>query len=118
MRHSATPAVPSAGRRSRARWSRAGHVAEYERGVRPLGSATIGPAFVPRSGLAAGGRDRHHSSRRRPGVAGASRPHRDRRADPGALAIAGLDALEVYHSDHDAAAIERYHRMASTSSVC
>ena len=30
-----------------------------------------------------------------------------------ALAIAGLDALEVYHSDHDEAAVQRYHRMAS-----
>jgi predicted metal-dependent phosphoesterase TrpH len=30
-----------------------------------------------------------------------------------ALAAAGLDALEVYHSDHDAAAIDRYHRVAS-----
>jgi predicted metal-dependent phosphoesterase TrpH len=30
-----------------------------------------------------------------------------------ALALAGLDALEVYHSDHDEAAVQRYHRMAS-----
>ena len=30
-----------------------------------------------------------------------------------ALGLSGLDALEVYHSDHDDAAIERYQRMAS-----
>jgi predicted metal-dependent phosphoesterase TrpH len=29
------------------------------------------------------------------------------------LAAAGLDALEVYHSDHDEAAVERYHQLAS-----
>jgi len=29
-----------------------------------------------------------------------------------ALRDAGLDAIEAYHSDHDAAAVDRYHRMA------
>jgi predicted metal-dependent phosphoesterase TrpH len=48
------------------------------------------------------------------GVASLAHPGRsriDERIE--ALAVAGLDALEVYHSDHDAAAVERYHRMAS-----
>ena len=30
-----------------------------------------------------------------------------------ALSLAGLDAIEVYHSDHDKETVERYHRMAS-----
>jgi predicted metal-dependent phosphoesterase TrpH len=48
------------------------------------------------------------------GVASLAHPGRTRiDARIKALAVAGLDALEVYHSDHDALAVQRYERMAS-----
>jgi predicted metal-dependent phosphoesterase TrpH len=90
---------------------RAGHVADTKEAFdRFLNSA--GPAFVSRPGSppdvvigivhGAGG------------VASLAHPGRtriDSRIE--ALAIAGLDALEVYHSDHDASDVQRYGRMAS-----
>jgi predicted metal-dependent phosphoesterase TrpH len=90
---------------------RAGHVADSREAFdRYLGSG--GPAFVSRPGsppeVVIG------IIQRAGGLASLAHPGRtriDSRIAP--LATAGLDALEVYHSDHDADAIERYHRMAS-----
>jgi predicted metal-dependent phosphoesterase TrpH len=89
----------------------AGHVADTKEAFdRFLGSA--GPAFVSRPGsppeVVIG------IIHRAGGVASLAHPGRtriDSRIKP--LAIAGLDALEVYHSDHDEAAIQRYRRLAS-----
>jgi predicted metal-dependent phosphoesterase TrpH len=90
---------------------RAGHVADSREAFdRYLASG--GPAFVSRPGsppeVVIG------IIQRAGGIASLAHPGRtriDSRIE--ALATAGLDALEVYHSDHDADAIERYHRMAS-----
>jgi len=90
---------------------RAGHVADTREAFeRFLGSD--GPAFVSRPGsppeVVIG------IIHRAGGIASLAHPGRtkiDSRIKP--LALAGLDALEVYHSDHDTGAIERYHRMAS-----
>jgi 3',5'-nucleoside bisphosphate phosphatase len=90
---------------------RAGHVADTREAFERFLS-NDGPAFVSRPG----------SSpevvisliHRAGGVASLAHPGRtriDSRIKP--LSLAGLDAIEVYHSDHDQAAIERYHRMAS-----
>jgi predicted metal-dependent phosphoesterase TrpH len=90
---------------------RAGHVADTREAFDRFLS-NDGPAFVSRPG----------SSpevvisliHRAGGVASLAHPGRtriDSRIKP--LSLAGLDAIEVYHSDHDQAAIERYHRMAS-----
>ena len=90
---------------------RAGHVADTKEAFdRFLGAGR--PAFVSRQGSpteivigiihGAGG------------IASLAHPGRtrlDSRIE--ALALSGLDAIEVYHSDHDDAAIERYRRMAS-----
>jgi predicted metal-dependent phosphoesterase TrpH len=90
---------------------RAGHVADTrEAFVRFLGND--GPAFVSRRGsppdVVVG------IIQRAGGVASLAHPGRTRiDARIEALAAAGLDALEVYHSDHDAVAIARYERMAS-----
>jgi 3',5'-nucleoside bisphosphate phosphatase len=90
---------------------RAGHVADVKEAFnRFLGSD--GPAFVSRPGsppeVVIG------IIHRAGGLASLAHPGRTRiDARIKALALAGLDALEVYHSDHDAAAIERYHRTAS-----
>jgi len=89
----------------------AGHVADTREAFdRFLGSG--GPAFVSRPGsppdVVIG------IIHRAGGIASLAHPGRtriDERIKP--LAIAGLDALEVYHSDHDEPAIERYHRLAS-----
>jgi 3',5'-nucleoside bisphosphate phosphatase len=89
----------------------AGHVADTKEAFdRFLGSD--GPAFVSRPGsppeVVIG------IIHRAGGVASLAHPGRtriDSRIKP--LAIAGLDALEVYHSDHDEAAIQRYRRLAS-----
>lgn len=89
----------------------AGHVANTKEAFDRF-LANDGPAFVSRPG----------SSpdvvigiiHRAGGVASLAHPGRtriDSRIQP--LAIAGLDALEVYHSDHDEDAIQRYHRLAS-----
>lgn len=90
---------------------RAGHVADTKEAFDRFLS-NDGPAFVSRPG----------SSpevvisliQRAGGLASLAHPGRtkiDSRIK--ALSLAGLDAIEVYHSDHDQAAIERYHRMAS-----
>jgi predicted metal-dependent phosphoesterase TrpH len=89
----------------------AGHVADTKEAFdRFLGND--GPAFVGRPGsppdVVIG------IIHRAGGVASLAHPGRtriDARIKP--LAIAGLDALEVYHSDHDEANIQRYHRLAS-----
>jgi 3',5'-nucleoside bisphosphate phosphatase len=89
----------------------AGHVADTKEAFdRFLGSA--GPAFVSRPGsppeVVIG------IIHRAGGVASLAHPGRtriDSRIKP--LAIAGLDAVEVYHSDHDEVAIQRYRRLAS-----
>jgi predicted metal-dependent phosphoesterase TrpH len=90
---------------------RAGHVADAKEAFDRFLRAG-GPAFVSRPGsppevvIAI--------IHRAGGVASLAHPGRTRiDARIKALAVAGLDALEVYHSDHDAAAVERYHRMAS-----
>jgi predicted metal-dependent phosphoesterase TrpH len=89
----------------------AGHVADTKEAFdRFLGNG--GPAYVGRPGsppeVVIG------IIHRAGGVASLAHPSRtriDMRIE--ALAIAGLDALEVYHSDHDEAAVHRYHNMAS-----
>jgi predicted metal-dependent phosphoesterase TrpH len=70
------------------------------------------PAFVPRSGSSP--EDVVTIIQRAGGLASLAHPARtsiDARIP--ALRDAGLDALEVYHSDHDEAAIGFYRRMAS-----
>jgi predicted metal-dependent phosphoesterase TrpH len=90
---------------------RAGHVADTREAFdRFLGND--GPAFVSRPGsppeVVIG------IIHRAGGVASLAHPGRTRiDSRIKALSLAGLDALEVYHSDHDQAAIERYHHMAS-----
>jgi 3',5'-nucleoside bisphosphate phosphatase len=88
-----------------------GHVVDTKEAFdRFLGSD--GPAFVSRPGSppeAVIG-----IIHRAGGVASLAHPGRtriDARIKP--LAIAGLDALEVYHSDHDEVVVQRYHRLAS-----
>jgi 3',5'-nucleoside bisphosphate phosphatase len=69
------------------------------------------PAFVPRSGPSP--ETVIETIHRAGGLASLAHPGRtqiDTRIP--ALHDAGLDALEAYHSDHDAAAVARYHRMA------
>ena len=74
--------------------------------------ANGGPAFVTRPGsspeVVTG------IIHRVGGLASLAHPGRTRidARIPG-LAAAGLDALEVYHSDHDEAAVERYRQLAS-----
>lgn len=90
---------------------RAGHVADSREAFdRFLGHG--GPAFVSRPGsppeVVIG------IIHRAGGVASLAHPGRtriDSRIE--ALTAAGLDALEVYHSDHDGSAIDHYRRMAS-----
>jgi predicted metal-dependent phosphoesterase TrpH len=90
----------------------AGHVADTKEAFdRFLRSG--GPAFVSRPGsppeVVIG------IIHRAGGVASLAHPGRTRiDSRIAALAAAGLDALEVYHSDHDAAAIERYRGVART----
>jgi hypothetical protein len=90
---------------------RAGHVSDTKDAFDRF-LANDGPAFVSRPGSApdvvvgliqgAGG------------VASLAHPGRTRiDARIPALAAAGLDALEVYHSDHDADTVARYHEVAS-----
>jgi len=90
---------------------RAGHVADTKEAFdRFLGSD--GPAFVSRPGsppeVVIG------VVHRAGGIASLAHPGRTRiDTRIKALSLAGLDALEVYHSDHDKNTIERYHRVAS-----
>jgi predicted metal-dependent phosphoesterase TrpH len=90
---------------------RAGHVADTKEAFDRF-LANDGPAFVTRPGSSpevvvgiiqgAGG------------LASLAHPGRTRVDSRIAqLAAAGLDALEVYHSDHDEAAVRRYHAMAT-----
>jgi predicted metal-dependent phosphoesterase TrpH len=90
---------------------RAGHVADTKEAFDRFLS-NDGPAFVSRPGsppdVVIG------IIHRAGGVASLAHPGRTRiDTRIKSLAIAGLDALEVYHSDHDEAAIQHYHRMAS-----
>ena len=90
---------------------RAGHVTDTKEAFDRFLS-NDGPAFVSRPGsppdVVIG------IIHRAGGVASLAHPGRTRiDSRIKALAIAGLDALEVYHSDHDEAAVQRYHRMAS-----
>jgi predicted metal-dependent phosphoesterase TrpH len=90
---------------------RAGHVADSREAFdRFLGSDA--PAFVSRPGappeIVVG------IIHRAGGLASLAHPGRTRiDARIPALAAAGLDCLEVYHSDHDETAIRRYGEMAS-----
>ena len=105
---------PAAGRaRDGRRRSRRRHA----RGVRPLaraGSSRVRAARGPPPEEVI----EHHSRRRRPRVAGASGPDaRSTHAFP-RLAIAGLDALEAYHSDHDAASVRPLSPAGDRAWVC
>ena len=89
----------------------AGHVANTTEAFDRF-LASGGPAFVSRPGsppeVVTG------IIHRAGGLASLSHPGRTRiDARIAALAAAGLDGLEVYHPDHDAAAVERYRRLAS-----
>ena len=89
---------------------KAGHVATAREAFdRWLGRDL--PAFVPRSGSSP--EDVIGVIQHAGGLASLAHPGRtniDARIP--ALREAGLDALEVYHSDHDAATIGRYHQLA------
>jgi 3',5'-nucleoside bisphosphate phosphatase len=88
----------------------AGHVASTQEAFdKWLGQDR--PAFVPRTGPSL---ERVIDAiHRAGGLASLAHPGRTRiDARIPALAAAGLDALEVYHSDHDATAVERYRGMA------
>ena len=90
---------------------RAGHVTDTKDAFDRFLS-NDGPAFVSRPGsppeVVIG------IIHRAGGVASLAHPGRTRiDSRIKAFAIAGLDALEVYHSDHDEATVQRYHRMAS-----
>lgn len=88
----------------------AGHVADTREAFDKW-LARDQPAFVPRSGPSpAAVIETIHSAG---GLASLAHPGRtliDHRIP--ALRDAGLDALEAYHSDHDAASADRYHRIA------
>jgi 3',5'-nucleoside bisphosphate phosphatase len=94
---------------------RAGHVATTREAFdRWLGRDL--PAFVPRSGPSP--ESVIDSIHRAGGLASLAHPGRTQiDARIPALCDAGLDALEAYHSDHDAAAVERYQRMADDLGV-
>jgi predicted metal-dependent phosphoesterase TrpH len=88
----------------------AGHVADtreaFERWL-----ATGRPAFVPRTGAPPA--DVFALVHKAGGIASLAHPVHLKHDDwiPG-FAADGLDALEVFHSDHDAEATDRYRRMA------
>jgi predicted metal-dependent phosphoesterase TrpH len=88
----------------------AGHVAD----TREAFDKWLGrdqPAFVPRSGPSP--EQVIELIHRAGGLASLAHPGRTQiDARIPALRDAGLDALEAYHSDHDAAAAARYHQMA------
>jgi len=88
----------------------AGHVANTQEAF-DRWLARDRPAFVPRTGPS----PEHviDAIHRAGGLASLAHPGRTQiDARIPALARAGLDAIEVYHSDHDAAAIERYRLVA------
>jgi len=90
---------------------RAGHVADTREAFDRF-LANDGPAFVSRPGSppeeVIGIIHRAH------GLASLAHPGRTRiDSRIAALAASGLDGLEVYHSDHDEAAVTSYHRVAS-----
>ncbi|HEY1308966.1 MAG TPA: PHP domain-containing protein [Vicinamibacterales bacterium] len=88
----------------------AGHVANTQEAFDKW-LARDRPAFVPRSGPS----PEHvvDAIHRAGGLASLAHPGRTQiDARIPALARAGLDAIEVYHSDHDVAAIERYRLVA------
>jgi len=88
----------------------AGHVADTREAFEKWLGAGL-PAFVPRSGPSP--EAVIGTIHRAGGLASLAHPGRtqiDGRI--AALRDAGLDALEVHHPDHDAAAVERYRRMA------
>jgi 3',5'-nucleoside bisphosphate phosphatase len=93
----------------------AGHVADTREAFdRWLGRDR--PAFVPRSGPSP--EVVIDAIHRAGGLASLAHPGRtDIDSRIPALAQAGLDALEVYHSDHDAAAIDRYRALAHELSL-
>jgi predicted metal-dependent phosphoesterase TrpH len=88
----------------------AGHVAD----IREAFDKWLGrdlPAFVPRPGPPL--EQAIETIHRAGGLASLAHPGRTRiDSRIPALRDAGLDALEVYHSDHDAAATARYRQMA------
>jgi 3',5'-nucleoside bisphosphate phosphatase len=88
----------------------AGHVADTREAFdKWIGSDQ--PAFVQRSGPSP--EMVIETIHRAGGLASLAHPGRTRiDARIPALRDAGLDALEAYHSDHDAVAAERYHRLA------
>jgi hypothetical protein len=88
----------------------AGHVADTQEAFdKWLGSDR--PAFVTRTGPPP--EQVIDAIHRAGGLASLAHPGRTRiDARIPDLAAAGLDAIEVYHSDHDAAAVERYRAMA------
>ena len=90
---------------------RAGHVADTKEAFDRFLSSD-GPAFVSRPGsppeFVIG------IIHRAGGLASLAHPGRTRiDSRIKALSLAGLDAIEVYHSDHDKETVERYDRMAS-----
>ncbi len=88
----------------------AGHVADTREAFDKWLGPNL-PAFVPRSGPSP--EVVIETIHRAGGLASLAHPGRtqiDWRIP--ALRDAGLDALEAYHSDHDAAATDRYHRVA------
>jgi predicted metal-dependent phosphoesterase TrpH len=93
----------------------AGHVATT-RDAFDLWLARDRPAFVPRSGPPPEAviTTIHDAG----GLASLAHPGRTRIDDRiPALRDAGLDAIEVYHSDHDASTIARYRRLAGALDV-
>jgi hypothetical protein len=90
---------------------RAGHVADTREAFdRFLGSGA--PAFVSRPGRPP--EEVIDVIHRAGGLASLAHPWRTQiDARIAELAAHGLDALEVYHSDHDAAAVEQYRRVAT-----
>ena len=70
------------------------------------------PAFVSRAGASPA--DVAAIIQRAGGVAAMAHPGVTKRDDlPAALASAGLDAIEVWHSEHDEAQTEKYRALAS-----
>lgn len=90
----------------------AGHVADIREAFDRW--LTVGaPAFVTRAGATP--EDVIQIVHRAGGLVSLAHPGRTRiDARIGPLRDAGLDALEVHHSDHDEAAVERYRQLART----
>ena len=104
-----TPNAPLAGRRWPRRWSPQGTCGRFvRRSIRFLGEG--GPAWVRREGRRCASR-RRAARRRRAGLAGAPRAVPPRRGSA-RWRDEGLDAIEVYHSEHGPADVERYRALA------